>query len=188
MAWNPTFPTPATRISQSVQQIQDNWAFLQTNINTDHFYNSGAPNEGHHRFVQHVNQGADPVVAVAGVLYTKVGLAPDNANQLFFRNNYNVRQVSSYIMDSTVVGGAGVHNLVNLAGTPDFMGFFMAHRQGANGRAFAYLIWDGATIFLTQLSAVGSITAIGFTGTTLQVTTNAGGTIDWMYTTNEFPA
>lgn len=41
MTWNAVFPTANTLISQSVTQIQANWAFIATNITTDHYFNSG---------------------------------------------------------------------------------------------------------------------------------------------------
>lgn len=177
MAWNATFPTQATRISQSVQQIQDNWAFLQTNINTDHYFNSGAPNEGHHRVVQYINQGADPAVAVDGVLYTKVGAG--GRTQPYFRNSTDVRSISTYINGTTVIAVAGTNNLVNLAGRAPFVGFVTMYRVGGTAiKGCAFVVWDTFNARVTTLVADGSITAIGESGTNITVTSGAY-TIEW---------
>lgn len=180
MAWNPTFPTPATRISQSVQQIQDNWAFLQTNINTDHFYNSGAPNEGHHRFVQLITQGADPALALNGVLYSKA--VTGGTIQPFYRNATNIQQVPTIRSGVAAVGGGGGNfSLANLAGTQPFSGFITSVDQATTAtRGCAFIIWDGAAIGVTTLGVAGSIVAfVVLAVTSIGITSNAVHNNQW---------
>lgn len=179
MAWNAIFPTPATRISQSVQQIQDNWAFLQANINTDHYFNSGAPNEGHHRFVQLVDQGADPVVAVSSVFYSKLG--PGGASQPYFRNGTDVRAVTTYINGNFVLAGPGVY-LLDLSTYPPFVGYFSIYRQGGSaGNGCAFVVWDTFNARVSQITVRGSIVSIGEATTNIAIntTSGAGVTLQW---------
>lgn len=180
MAWDPNFPTPGTRISQSVQQIQNNWAFLQNNINTDHFYNSGAPNEGHHRFVQLITQGADPALALNGVLYSKA--VTGGTIQPFYRNATNIQQIPTVRSGVTAVGGGGgTFALTNLAGTQTFSAFITSVDQAnLNTRACGFVVWDGALLRVDNLSSSGNIVTLTTTGvTSIAVTSNGAHNNQW---------
>ncbi len=179
MVWVQLFPTGATFINQSVQQIQDNWLFLQTNINTDHYFNSGAPNEGHHRFSQYVNQAGDPALTVDGVVYVKPN--PGGSIQPFFRNANTAagtRQICTFENPGFYTFGAPGNNIpvLDLTGRPGFYGFFLTAQIGGSlNEGCAYVVWDGANARVIQLGVRGQITAIGENGTFITMSSTTAG-------------
>lgn len=186
MVWVQAFPTGPTLISQSVTQFQDNWLFLQNSINTDHFFNSGAPNEGHHRFTQTVNQVADPAVAVDSVSYTKLINAK---TQPFFRNSNNVYRVPFGQAGTTAVGAAGGPRTVNVLTFPAISGVFtvMANVNGAENEGFACSVFcDGVNLFPFALASPSILlftalgTPVGLVFTVITTKANAF-TFNWYY-------
>lgn len=179
MAWVQLFPTNATRISQSVAQIQANWLFIQQNINTDHYFNSGAPNEGHHKFMHLPTQGADPAVILTGIVYQK-----NNASarpRLYYRTAAiggftRIEQIPTAITGRKVLAaGAGTNTILNFAGQPAFQGFFSAYQAGTTGnRCCAAIFFDGVTLKTTQLGRHGIITEVTHAAANLQVKKTAG--------------
>lgn len=187
MVWNPNFPTNNTLINQSVNQIQTNWTFIQNNINTDHFFNSGAPQEGHHRFVNMPDNGGDAAVALAGVIYLKT----QGASVLpFYRNVGGVGQIP-IVSNTTVVLGVGPAQTVFPAGgSQSFMGnIYISDNSGATtARASARVLWNLTTnlLIIDQVFTANNITALVTAGTNIQVTTTAGFTARVIVTTNYF--
>lgn len=176
MSWNASFPTPATRISQSVSQIQNNWAFINTNINVDHYFNVGAPNEGHHQFVNVPNQAMDVAPSLNNILYAKNGSGGNS--QLYRNNGVDVRQLAIFTNGSTVIAGAGTSNLINLSGIPNYMGFVLASQNGSSLiNACMFSVWDGATSRGTSI--VGAGITLGVSGTYVTITTTGPMTVLW---------
>lgn len=183
MAWVQLFPTNNTLISQSVNQIQQNWLFLQNNINTDHYFNSGAPSEGHHKFVHLPTQGADPAVILTGVVYQKN--SPAGSPALYYRTGPSgITQVSTAYVGDINFAGPGLGNILNLNGLPRSMGILNIVRYNNMAtRAHAYLYWDGAGLMaITDQSLAGHITFISPAGTNIQVTVDAACHLFWSYT------
>lgn len=157
MTWNATFPTPTTRINQSVTQIQNNWAFLATNINTDHYFNTGTNTEGHHKFVQ-MAAGADPALAAGmnGVIYTKnngAGLA-----EPFFRNASVISQIPIIYTITNPTGAPGNNiPLFDLSTLPaTFSALFTIYQVGGSAnQASGMVVWDGSTVQVSQITAGG---------------------------------
>jgi hypothetical protein len=187
MVWVQAFPTNNTLISQSVGQIQANWLFLQQNIGTDHYFDTGNANEGHHQFSQYVNQAGDPALAVDGVVYVKPN-ASSGAIQPYFRNAGSIRQLPVFYSVINAMGAPGANfALFNLAGFQvPFYGFFIvAQVGGAANQASGIIAWDGTTN-ITQLSASGNpvgpvgLYAVGSDGGThITISQNVAGITNW---------
>lgn len=158
MPWNQVFPLGTSQVSQAPPLFQQNWAFLNTNINTDHFFNTGVPTEGHHQFVQLLDQGAAALAAgMNAVLYTR-GTGGSGTIQEPFWTNTNVvtpvQQIPTFITGTTACP-AGVQNttIINMAAgpQPNCMGFIQLFQQGAvNSFACAYYVWNGANVYVTN--------------------------------------
>lgn len=149
MVWVQLFPLGTTFINQSVQQIQDNWLFLQNNINTDHFFNDINPNnEGHHRFVQLLD-GGDPALA-AGMSAVEYSKATGNVNmqQPYWRNAVGIRQIPT-VITGTVAVIVGLNTMFSFAGLPRCSGFVEAHDpNNINSHAVTYYWWNGANVIV----------------------------------------
>lgn len=174
MAWVQLFPTNNTLISASVNQIQQNWLFLQQNINTDHSFNTGAPSEGHHRFMHLPTQGADPAVILTGVVYQKANLA--GSPRLYYRTTVPVARIEQ--IPTAMTGmvnlpvGAGWTNVINLAGQPSFGGIFTAFDPTIPDRQCAMTIafWGGGPAARgIQLGVNSDIIGVRCLNTTIQV-------------------
>lgn len=187
MTWNAVFPTGGTLISQSVTQIQNNWAFIATNISTDHYFNSGAPNEGHHKFVQLVNQGGDAAAAVNGVFYSKVNGAGNT--QPWFNNGNIIAQVPVIFTTSVTFGAPGtsfVNFLTANAGgaMPAFSGTAQIIQQGgaANFATVSLSYSAGSvTVGSNPQQAGAQISAITGGANRLQWTSSVAGTYNVIF-------
>lgn len=178
MPWNAAFPQPNDLVSQAPTPFQNNWAFLATNIGTDHYFNSGGATEGHHRFSQYVDQAGDPALAAgcSGVVYVKPNTT-GGTQQLFYRNASNVRQIPLYHSPGVYTFGAPGNNIpvFDFAGTLNpCIGLFLTYRVGQASQSSALFFWDGATLNVTELSKSGSVTAIGSSGTNLTMSSSSG--------------
>lgn len=181
MAWVQVFPTGSTLISQSVAQIQANWLFIQNNMNVDHYFDD-VTNEGHHRFSQYVNQGADPVLATnGGEIYTKnmgnVVITP----QPFYANSTNIRQIGTLWTGVQAIG-AGITSIFNCVGQAPFYGWLhVVNAAVPNDYGTAFIFWNGgATVTVRQQFVSGSITSIQvLAGTSVGVGSGGGITVQW---------
>jgi len=200
MPWNATFPTGPTLINQSVTPFQNNWAFLATNIGTDHYFNVGAPNEGHHKFVQYVNQSPNPATAVDGCSFTRstgpVATPAIIPSWPHFKNaSYTYRQILGFSRQF-VAGGAGTINLFTFTASVDgpIAGTFYVYLNGTPSRcASVNFFWDGttlATIPTSFFQANNQITALGLISggntTIMQATVAGAGTYNWAFTAIPF--
>ncbi len=176
MVWDPNFPLQTTNINQSTLQIRTNWNFLATSIGTDHYYNTGAPNEGHHRFVQMPNSVATPALAAGmnGVIAnTTEGIAATIPSWPRFRNstaNYSTALVEHRQFNAAV---ATVVNLFKFVGS-DFpvCGTFFATAGGLDFATCNYT-WDNIRLTITSIStgvgsSIGPMSVNG-PGNTIQV-------------------
>jgi hypothetical protein len=184
MVWVQVFPTGATLINQSVQQFNDNWLFLQNNIGTDHYFNSGNANEGHHQFSQYVNQAGDPALATDGVVYVKHNTT-NGSFQPFFQNIFGVSQIPLYLSPGAVVfpGGGATLKVFDFAAFPvdhPCVGIYMIYQiTPANSRSMgsAMFYWDGVSLTVTEISVLNNINSITDNGVAgIVVRTTAGGT------------
>lgn len=178
MSWVQPFPTANTRISQSVAQIQANWLFIQNNINTDHYFNSGAPTEGHHKFVHLPTQGADPAVILTGVVYQKLNAVGNP--RLYYRNTLSgPSQLATAYNTTTVVPGAGNTIIMSFLGTPRVHGIVTVVNYAAQAtRACVFLTFDGVGAATNPIAVGGLITACFAAGTDLVVTTTGACTLN----------
>ena len=194
MAWNAVFPLGTTFINQSVPQFQSNWAFLASNIGKDHFFDTGAPNEGHHKFVQLLDGGAPALAAgMSAVLYSQGTGGGGNVEQPFWRNTTvvnNPMQIPTFITGVTACpAGVQTTTLINMATgpQPNCMGFIQAFAQGGtNSFATGYYTWNGANVYVgtnIMTGVVGTlITNLGNSANSrITITTNfpAGGNVQW---------
>ncbi len=167
MVWVQVFPTGATFINQSVPQFNDNWLFLQNNINTDHFFNTGGATEGHHKFMQLFDTG-NPAIAggAAGVLYATA--TPGGVEQTWFHNTTlnQINQIPVGFFDQQNNVGAQV--FFNMGPQPQFAGFFIIYQIGGTAnQGSGMVVWDGINARVTQTSVRGQVTLIGDNGGTL---------------------
>jgi len=180
MSWNAAFPTANTLISQSVNQFQTNWAFINTNINFDHYFNSGNANEGHHRFSQYVNQAGDPVLAADGVVYVKPNAA--GAMRPYYKNASSAQQFPTWYADDENMGApANNFALFNLAALPNtFSGIFTIFQVGGTGNIGTGVVAkDGANISVLQTAVKGNLTAIGQSTSFITISQTVAGASTW---------
>ena len=176
MAWVQLFPTNATPISQSVNQIQQNWLWIQNTMDTDHYFNTGAPFDGHHKFMHIPTIGADPAIVLTGVVYQRVNLAGNP--MLYYRNAVGgVMQLSTATREQVNIVGAGVWNVIDFAGRPNQVGGLIIYENVAVTGSFLgeYLFIGGGLRVVGVIS--GIITGYAAVGTILQLTTTAACTI-----------
>jgi len=190
MTWNATFPTGATLISQSVNQIQTNWGFLATNINTDHYFNAvTVANEGHHKYVQFVNQGGDAAVARNAVLYSKVDGSGNT--QPWFRNASIIAQVPVLFTTTLTFGAPGTAS-VNLStcnaggALPFFIGSATIVQDGGSANCaycpVAYVTGGGMQVMAPNVSSTfGIVKGINSSN---QITNITGGATTFTFTSS----
>lgn len=175
MPWVQAFPTNNTLINQSVNQIQQNWLAIQNNINTDHFFNTGAPNEGHHNVINMPRQAAHPALALDGSLYVKTAY---NSVRPYFRSALEINQIPTVTGHFPIVLGEGFgpFNVIDydFPHIPDFFGFVMvADNNNWVNSATAVLRWaspDGPhALYVNPIAVSGTITGIGSNGTFLTI-------------------
>lgn len=178
MAWIQLFPTGNKLMSQSVTQMQDNNLALQTYAATDHFFNTGAPTEGHHKFMHMQNQGVVPPIVLDTVICS---VAVAGHSQPFFRNAGGAKEITMNQYGTVIAGGAGVHNLPTFAGTPRCQGILMIsdHANYSNS-GFAFVSWNG-TVHTRQIVVHGTITAVASATPFATFTTTAAGTFEWTF-------
>jgi len=184
MSWDAVFPTGPTFINQSVPQFQANWAFLESNIGTDHFFDTGAPHEGHHQFVNLLSAGDAALAAgMSGVLYSKGTGGSGTINQPFWRNANaagDIQQIPTVLTGTTIAIGAGPQTTTvldfNIGPQPHCHGIFEVFQQGAtNAMGVGYYTWNGANCYVLQLGVSTRITSVSNGATNILVSTNFGG-------------
>jgi len=191
MPWNLVFPLGTDIVSQAPPFFQQNWAFLQANINTDHFFNDTVTpaNEGHHRFVKMKNFAGDPVLAgMDGEIYIKPNPSGGTI-QPFYRNATTIRQIPVFYSATNIMGApANNFNIFDLTGlTIPFYGFFtIAQIGGAAQFCSGAITWDGAA-HVQQLSvskppAANGITAVGSATTFITLSQDIPGATNWQLT------
>lgn len=184
MVWVQLFPLGITFINQSVQQIQDNWLFIQNNIRTDHFFDTGNANDGHHQFVKMPNFGGDPALGgMDGEIYVKPNPSGGTI-QPFYRNATSIRQIPVFYSATNLMGApANNFNLFDLTGlTVPFYGFFtIAQIGGAGNLGSGVIAWDGSAN-VSQLSIKGGVTAVSGAGTFIRLSQTVLGLTNWQLT------
>lgn len=101
MTYDPLKPQPSDFLSQSVSDIQGNFAQANVVMNIDHYpFDNVTANVGYHKQVHMPELLAAPGTAVnIGALYTKVGTNPAETNLFFQAENsgfeYQITKVSS---------------------------------------------------------------------------------------------
>lgn len=189
MTWNATFPTGPTLISQSVNQFQTNFGYLATNIGTDHYFNSANANDGHHKFVQLVNQGGDATVSVNGVLYTKVDGSGNT--QPWFRNGAIIAEIPVLFTTTLTFGAPGTAS-VNLStcnaggALPFFIGSATIVQNGGSANCaycpVAYVTGGGMQVMAPNVSSTfGIVKGINSSN---QITNITGGATTFTFTSS----
>jgi hypothetical protein len=182
MVWVQAFPQGNTLISQSVGTFQANNLAIETYANTDHFFNTGAPTEGHHRQIQLQNLGAPPAVALNSAIWSQNN-ATGNA-QPFFRNGVSTRGICCFESGTAVAAGAGVGwHLYNFAGTPKCQGILMVcDRANYHNQAISMITWANGSAHYIDIDVRGTITHL-YTNlaTLILMDTTAGGTFEWTF-------
>lgn len=183
MPWNAAFPQPNDLVSQAPTPFQNNWAFLATNIGTDHYFNSGGTSEGHHRYSQYVDQAGDPALAAgcSGVVYVKDNTTA-GTKQLFYRNASNVRQIPLFQTVQYTFGAPGNNIPVyNFAGQlSPAMGGIYIYNVGGSSYGHAIYYWNGSTLRVSELVLSGNITDIDGNTTNLTVSSTIAGNFNIM--------
>lgn len=114
MPWNTTWPDGTVSVEDNQPTGQQNTTYVETTINTDHFFNESANEDGHHRFVQCQKSGtaATPTdIALAtdmdGAYYVRAKSAAEStANQ----------DVQPFYINNKVVDVAGTTQVMQLLG------------------------------------------------------------------------
>jgi len=188
MPWNQVFPLGTDLVSNAPPLFQQNWAFINANINTDHYFNSGGATEGHHKFSQYFNQGIDPALIGDGEIYVKPSITSGTI-QPFYRNAINIRQIPTFTGGTIAIAGGITTGIVDLTGVQGFSGFFICFDLGGSANmASAAVVWDNVNARVSQLSVRGAVTALGEVGQFITITTTPGGprNFQWSYT-NFYP-
>jgi len=163
MPWNQVFPLGTDQVSQAPALFQQNWAFLAGSIGQDHFFNTGAPNEGHHKFVQLLGAGDAALAAgMSAVAYSKA-MGTANSEQPFWRNAVNIRQIPTLLTGTTapIPLGPQTTTVFNFAGQPATHGLFQIFMQGGVGAmGVGYYVWNGVNVYVLQLGVSGTITGL----------------------------
>ncbi len=191
MPWNQVFPLGTDQVSQAPALFQQNWAFLAGSIGQDHFFNTGAPNEGHHKFVQLL--GAGDAALAAGMSAVEYSKATGNANtqQPYWRNATGIFQIPTTATGLVAVVTPGTNNIYNFTGKPRSFGSVFLCDPGNAGRAYAYCnyFWDPGLPQLAILSIVTTnpgINTIGFIGNTLTCQTDFNGNVTFAINVQPF--
>lgn len=183
MTWNAAFPTQNTQISQSTGQIQVNWGYIATTVGKDHYFNTGTMNDGHHQFVQFVDQVAVPASAVSSVAAT---VTVSGLSRIQFRSGALVPNYLQMSQEGTqVIAGAGTNLLHDFTGFPAFYGMFLVQDFASVANiAVAAVYWSGAALSMLQIGVGGAITALSLAGTTIQITTTGAMTAVYAFSVN----
>ena len=149
MPWNQVFPVGTSQVSQAPTLFQQNWAFINTNLNTDHFFNSITPaNEGHHSQVQLLDQGPRALAAgMSGAMYA------NTAGNVATEQPYWVNAVGTFQIPTVITGQTavivGLTNLFNFVGRPRSSGFVAAHDpNNTTSRQVTFYWWNGANVIV----------------------------------------
>ena len=185
MAWVQLFPTSATLVSNSVNQLQDNWLFLQNNIDTDHFFNTGAPTEGHHRYFVTQNRADPGALLLDAMLYSKVS---GTGNELTLKNSQSVRSMVARFSGTDTFGAAGSYNIgPDFNGLEPCFGMFYIMATNNSGRGYGmYANLGGGNFTMDQQFVAGTITGIGKSGTFIQISVSAAVTVQWYFIRNNW--
>ena len=202
MPWNPNFPLGTTAVNQSPIPIQQNWAFLETNISTDHYFNDAtAANEGHHKYIQTLNLTPDPAVAAGmsavSFVRTMGPLATPNIIPSWphFRNtNYKYRTTLGMSRQFIAAGAPTTINLFTFAGSVDgpICGtFFLYLDSDTDSFATTQYIFDGTRLATSGFNTTGIvITDISPNAvpipTIMQARITQNGTYNWAFTAMPF--
>lgn len=180
MPWNQVFPLGTSQVSQAPTLFQQNWAFINTNLNMDHYFNAVNPNnEGHHKFVQMLDQGGDPALA-AGMSAVEYSKATGNVNmeQPYWRNAVGIRQIPTVITGTVAVAVGTTQNMFSFVGLPRSMGLISVQDPtGASNNTVAFYFRDTVNnIVVTNISNGGNILALaGVLLNTITIQTNYNG-------------
>ena len=188
MPWVQSFPTGPTLISDSVNQIGDNWLFLQDEINTDHFFNTGAPTEGHHRYLVTENRTDPASLQLDAMLYSKVS---GRGNELAFKNSQSVRTLVARYAGREIFPAAGIYTLVgpntDFSQVEPCFGMIFVMAEDNSGRGYAMFANDGQGNFVVnQRFVAGTITGIFNLSTILSFQVSAAVTIQYYYIRNNW--
>ena len=189
MPWNAAFPQPNDLISQAPTPFQNNWAFLATNIGTDHFFNTGGTQEGHHKYVQMLDGGAQPLAAgMSAALYTK-STGTSNVQQPYWINSVNTYQIPTMLSYTTAVVANVTTVVFNFTGYPRSCGnFFIVNPAGSAGQsAGGTYFWDGSTTFIQNVFVNNpGIYSISNSGTNISVKTSYTGNVTYFFYTQAY--
>lgn len=106
MTWNAVWPDGTKAVGQNTTTGQQNTTYVETTVNTDHYFDVGANEDGHHRFVQMAKNEtggmpSDPSIATGmdGVTYLK---EINGRVQGFYQNTNGVFQYIPAFLSGTV--------------------------------------------------------------------------------------
>lgn len=194
MPWNAAFPQPNDLVSQAPTPFQNNWAFLATNIGTDHYFNSGGATEGHHRYSQYVNQVTTPALSAgtSGQIFVKPNTTA-GSQQPFFNNGntsdaVNTRQIPTMYSPGTYTFGAPGNNIpvFDFTGQPSpVLGTFYTYNVGTTSRTYgcASFFWDGTRLAVNEIAVSGNLTVIDRSGTSITLSSSVAGNYQLIFLT-----
>jgi hypothetical protein len=179
--YNPLIPTGFVDLDEDYQNIQNNFAQLDTTFGVDHVKYSVASNNGYHTVVHLLTQASNPTsTLVAGQLFTKVPVVPSGGDsQLFYETaNGGVEQISG---SAASVNGYGW-----------FSGILMQWGQytasgGANLTATGTITFpvsfpnNGFNVQITFIGTSSSGQSIQFNGFTTDMSSKVNG-FNWKFT------
>jgi hypothetical protein len=180
MVWVQAFPTNTTLVSQSVGQIQANWLYLQGNIGTDHYFNTGNVNDGHHQFVQ-LPTIATPAPALNAVLY---GQAVGSSGTYPFWNGaiQGNAQIPTAVTGSQAINSGVLTTVIPLGGTQFRSGLLTIYdTANSSSKALIMIVWTSVNPSASFVFSTAAYTATGFTGTNFQIQTNVTSTYRWNF-------
>ncbi len=120
MTWHPTAPIGTISVKSNKLILQDNITYIEntmgniSNPTKDHFWNVGANEDGHHRFVNMPQQTVfpTPTTGMDGIIYLKQASADATNIEGFYTNAQGRYQFIPCILEGTVVVGSSMALLV----------------------------------------------------------------------------
>lgn len=118
MPWNSLSPVGTLSVKANRTAMNQNIAYIEAEMNKDHFWNVGVNEDGHHKKVEMPLQATDIALSAGmnGGIYLKTVSASNARVEGFYRNVNGIYQFIPSFQSGTFVGNT--INVVNIAAVP----------------------------------------------------------------------
>lgn len=92
MPWNTDYPDGSISVKANESIGQENTTYTKTTMNVDHYWDTGANEDGHHKRVEMTKESSDPSISAGmdGVVYLKD--TTEGRTEGFYRNSNGIYQ------------------------------------------------------------------------------------------------